>query len=158
MIISRLELLQEAVFEILRDRWELSGKSVFLYRPGDMGGMLDIDVHKQTNLCVIVLPPVPVEFRRNWPVPYDATVAVRILVVENAFTDVSTGGALGAAEFIHSMLTGRRIQCDQTFGALMPKLKEPWKINENFTTDMRLEILLTFEFEMSFPWSDGKEK
>ncbi|MDR2677765.1 MAG: hypothetical protein LBB26_04390 [Puniceicoccales bacterium] len=158
MIISRLELLQEAVFEILRDRRELSGKSVFLYRPGDMRGILDINTHKQTNLCVIVLPPMPAEFRPNWPVPCDATVTVRILVAENAFTDASTGGALGVAEFIHSLLTGRRIQCGPMHGALMPKLKEPWKINESFTTDMQLEILLTFEFEMPFPWNDGKEK
>jgi hypothetical protein len=156
MIISNLETLQEAVFEILRDRRELSGKSVFLYRPSDMRGILDIGAHQQTT--VTVLPPVPVEFRPNWPVPSDAIVTVRISVVENAFTDVSTGGALGVAEFIHTLLTGRRIQCGPIHGALMPKLKEPWKINENFTTDMRLEILLTFEFEMPFPWNDGKEK
>ncbi|MDR1456446.1 MAG: hypothetical protein LBI34_00060 [Puniceicoccales bacterium] len=158
MINSNLEELQEVIFGILRDRQELSGMSVFLYHHSDTRGVLDINVHQQTNLCVIVLPPIPVEFRQNWPVPCDAIINVRILVVENAFSDVATGGALGVAEFIHSLLTGRRIQCGPTAGALMPKLKEPWKINESFTTDMRMEILLTFEFEMPFPWNGGKEK
>jgi hypothetical protein len=157
MIVSRLEMLQRSVFELLRDRRELAGIDVLNYHHWDSPGLLDVFVREQVSLCAVVLPPIPTGFRHNWPVPCDAVVEVRILVVENVFVNALGGSALAIAEFIHSLLTGHRLQCGDIRAALIPKLNEPWKINENFSTDRRLEIQLTFECEIPFPWNNGKE-
>jgi hypothetical protein len=148
-----LEALQHEVYCLIRDRQELNGVKIFMQTTGDLANELRVDVEEKLGICIIVLPPIPTSFRNNFPVPCSAPTEVCLRIVEDLCTNCSGHNLLGTAEFVHRTLTSRRLRQGDDSWTLLPRAEHPWELRENFPEDSKVEILLTYETEVTVPWN-----
>jgi hypothetical protein len=143
-----LERLQNGVYERLRGERDLLGVEILNQCRRDIGNLVRIGLGESLGLCAVVLPPVPVEWRRNCPKPADATVEVRVRVVEDLLSGGGLPGALRVAESIHRCLTASPLPESASHTTLLPRRERPWTVRENFPESSRWEIELIFEAQV----------
>ncbi|MDR0428576.1 MAG: hypothetical protein LBG86_00895 [Puniceicoccales bacterium] len=146
-----LENLQSEVYELIRDRQELSGVKILNQSVGNLANKTEVHVEEKFGLCVVVLPPIPLSFRNNLQISNSASVQVVVRVVENLDTNRSGLNVLRVAEFIHNRIIVKPFHSIGDVRSLLPIEKNPWQLKENFPEDSRVEILLTYETEVTWP-------
>ncbi|MDR2030115.1 MAG: hypothetical protein LBP65_01450 [Puniceicoccales bacterium] len=143
-----LERLQLGVYERLRSSGDLAGIEILNYRRGDLRSTVRVWLREACGLCAVVFPPLPLSFRRNCPSPVDATVELRVRVVEEMTVRGPAKRALAVAECIHRILSGARLPESQLSDILLPRSRDPWQIRENFPQNTQLEVELFFETQL----------
>jgi hypothetical protein len=156
MIASVLSILQRGIYGLLRDRRELLNVPIFSYGAEGISGLVKMSLREHFGICVIVLPPIPITFRPNCPIPSEALVEINIRVVEDLYHNKTGHDALSVAEFVHWLLLGAAIKNSTAPCSLLPKVDKPWQLKEDFPDDANLEILLRFTTELTIPWNNGE--
>ena len=118
------------------------------YRRGDLQSALRVWMRESVGLCAVVLPPMPVSFHSRTPLPVDATVELRVRVVEEMAAKGPGKRALWVAECVHRILAGAELPESQLPCILLPRNRDPWQIREDFPKSTQLEVELCFETQV----------
>jgi hypothetical protein len=145
-----LECLQNGVYEQLRGHRSLEGVEILVHGNGGFAEAMRGILRESLGLCIVVLCPIPISFRRNSPFPTTADVEQRIRVVEEMAVNNRSRRALSVAECVHRILSGMPLPESGFPYSLIPREREPWVLREDFSQGLRMEIELSFVAQVSF--------